>query len=187
MMNPDYKESSENSITALRDLARKHLEKAGIRVLYGFYSEPTEKTKSWITIRDSLNANEAVAISGTADAVAKFYKGVGKSIPAKQRMSDHGLFNTFFKQSVFDELKKLSDARDRGELGRTFGWTVAAHKTGTAALMLKTSRVDGIIYGNGLRHYTDHTTTKSAFSTISTFIKENPSTHHLAKANEYPW
>ncbi|KAF5861617.1 hypothetical protein ETB97_012783 [Aspergillus alliaceus] len=82
------KERQACSIEALWDLAREILEPAGVRVLYGF-GQPT-MTRGYTVIRDSLNENEAVVISGRTHDVLERYKAAGESIPIDRRVMDYG-------------------------------------------------------------------------------------------------
>ncbi|KAE8388624.1 hypothetical protein BDV23DRAFT_173765 [Aspergillus alliaceus] len=78
------------SIEALWDLAREILQPAGVRVLYGF-GQPT-MTRGYTVIRDSLNENEAVVISGRTHDVLERYKAAGESIPIDRRVMDYGRY-----------------------------------------------------------------------------------------------
>ncbi|RJE18155.1 phospholipase d [Aspergillus sclerotialis] len=192
--NPDYcREGTGCSIEGLRDLVRETLEPVGVRALYGFFE--TEDSRGYGVIRDSMNENEAVCLSGTADRVMELYKSTGTSIPAKQMIMDYGggELEKGFGQCPGDsgdtctELWKGSKNRDDGKLGKIFGWTSREDDTEFVDKMLGEASVDGIIYGFPNDEYKDDSGPRAAGQDIIEFVRSHSDTHRMATRNDPPW
>lgn len=191
--NPDYcVENWPCSIAGLQDLARKTLEPSGVRVLYGFFE--AENSRGYGIIRDSLNANEAVCLSGPVDRVLELYNTTGKDVPARQRIMDYGgvqlgkQFGSCHRDGdTCSELRQGSEDRDQGELGRIFGWTSTEGDTKLVNKLLGEAGVDGIIYGLGSAEYKDNPGPRAAAQDIIDFVSSHPDTHRMAGRNDAPW
>ncbi|KAA8648495.1 hypothetical protein EYZ11_002024 [Aspergillus tanneri] len=190
--DPDYCRRGACSIEALRDLVRETLEPAGVRVLYGFFE--TEQSRGYKIIRDSLNSNEAIALSGRANAVLEWYENTGASIPVNQRIMDYGATQLNYdigscyedRYYTCTELKQGSKARDQGKLGKVFGWTSAAGDLMLLHHLLEVGG-DGMIYGFGANEYKDDRRTKYAFQEITWIVSNHSDTLRMATANDAPW
>lgn len=180
------------SMEGLRELVRRTLEPAGVRALYGFFE--SENSHGYKVIRDSLNTNEAICLSGPAGKVLDLYNTTAKGIPAKQRIMDYGgtqlgkgFGNCQRKVGTCSELRRGSEDRDRGELGKVFGWTSGEGDTGLVSKLLGESRVDGIIYGFQSAEYKDEFGPRAASQDIIDFVNSHPDTHRMAGINDAPW
>ncbi|KAE8148514.1 hypothetical protein BDV25DRAFT_168375 [Aspergillus avenaceus] len=191
--NPDHcAEGKPCSIQALRDLVRETLEPAGVRALYGFYQ--TEHSDGFEVIRDSLNANEALCLSGSADYVMSVYNANAASVPISQRAMDYGGVN--IRDGFGDcheaggktcsELRLGREASDQGKLGKVLGWTTTEGDTLYVEDMLLMG-VDGIIYGHQMQNYANDGVTKAALHDIQNYVNSHPATHRMATANDLPW
>ncbi|WP_205413077.1 phospholipase [Austwickia chelonae] len=196
--NPDHCSSGDPkwkhcSVAHLQSKAREILEPAGIKVLYGFYK--TVGGGGWKTITSSLNKNEAVAVSGTYGSVKQQFNEHGKNIPPAQRVADYGLFD--IRQGFGDcgtkgnktcnELRRSSQARDEGELGRTFGWTIAKNQDAYVDGLLGKAHVDGMITGFKATHFYSHSHTEQALKSITSWVEKHSSTHRMATNADKPW
>lgn len=180
------------SIEGLRDLVRQTLEPAGVRALYGFFE--SENSHGYKVIRDSLNTNEAVCFSGPAGKVLDLYNTTAKDIPARQRIMDYGgaqldkgFGNRQGNGGACSELRQGSEDRNRGELGKVFGWTSAEGDTELVNKLLGESAVDGIIYGFQSAEYKDDSGPRVAGQDIIDFVNSHPDTHRMAGGNDAPW
>lgn len=180
------------SIEGLRDLVRQTLEPAGVRALYGFFE--SENSHGYKVIRDSLNTNEAVCLSGPVGKVLDLYNTTAKDIPARQRIMDYGdarldkeFGNCQGNGGTCSELRQGSEDRDRGELGKVFGWTSAEGDTELVNKLLGEAGVDGIIYGFQSTEYKDESGPRAASQDIIDFVNSHPDTHRIAGQNDAPW
>ncbi|MFM9368468.1 phospholipase [Streptomyces sp. Da 82-17] len=212
MKNPDWCESSDPerkqcSAAALRDLARNKLESHGIRVLYGFYG--TEGGRGWKDVTGSLNSKEGVAYSGDYADVRSGYAEHGAAVARNQRVMDNGLFSMAFKfGSIREELQAGGEARDRGELARTVGWTVGPGDRERAETLLDGSdagvgsgtgaAVDALIYGNRMSCYpdgvrgpkgcgTDDSGVRESLSYITDYVEAHPKSRRMATSRDIPF
>ncbi|KAE8384032.1 hypothetical protein BDV23DRAFT_167669 [Aspergillus alliaceus] len=184
--NPDFcREGRSCSIEALRDLARDILEPAGIRVLYGFFQ--TANSRGYKVIRDTLNANEAIVLSGETNSILHFYNTTGINIPARQRVMDFG--DSWLNQGVdiYPQLRYGSWKRDQGTLGKVFSWTSAEGDTEMVQYLLRETGIDGFIYGYPMDEYKDAGAPKAALKDIVNFAEAHPDTHRMATGNDAPW
>ncbi|KAF7595949.1 hypothetical protein BBP40_004095 [Aspergillus hancockii] len=184
--NPDYcRKNRACSIEALRDLAREILEPAGIQVLYGFFE--TAGSRGYKVITDTLNANEAVVLSGDTHSVLAWYNTTSATIAAKQRIMDRG--DSWLNQGVdlYPELRYGSWERDRGKLGKVFSWTSAEGDSEIIRYLLGEAAIDGFIYGYPAHEYNDESGAKSALQDIIDFVECHPDTHRMASRYDLPW
>ncbi|KAL4918914.1 hypothetical protein BDW62DRAFT_217368 [Aspergillus aurantiobrunneus] len=192
--NPDHCEEEEDgrcSIEGLRDMVRETLEPAGVRALYGFYQ--TEDSRGFEVMSESHNANEAIALSGEASEVLGMYSYT--DIPARQRVMDYGYpqmeagFGTCHELSycTCSELRHGREAREKGQLGKVFGWTSTEGDLERVGALLGVARVDGIIYGFQGRDYADDLVVRRAFHEISYFVNTHTDSHRLATVDDVPW
>ncbi|UNI22370.1 Sphingomyelin phosphodiesterase D [Purpureocillium takamizusanense] len=86
--NPDAFPASNKvaSIEALRDLARKHLEPAGIEVMYGFYSW-SAWGRAYKVLSASLNKNEALNYEGSVAEAENLFRARGPARIAQRVFS----------------------------------------------------------------------------------------------------
>ncbi|MEV7197005.1 phospholipase [Streptomyces sp. NPDC093510] len=204
--NPDYCDSGDTkwrhcSAAALRDLARAKLESAGVRVLYGFYG--TAGGAGWKDVGGDLTDLEGVDISGDADEVRRQYGEFGGAIAQNQRVMDKGLFNLGLPTvlgKVREQLRLGSQARDRGELARVFGWTTAAGDGDATRQLLDESGgdADGLIYGHRASCYPDGNSgvrgcgkdeshAKQALAHIHEFVEAHRETRRMATTDDVPF
>ncbi|NLU70538.1 phospholipase [Streptomyces sp. HNM0574] len=206
MKNPDWCDSDDAkwrqcSVAALRDMARSKLEPEGIRVLYGFYG--SEGGSGWKKTIGELNSKEAVSFSGSDQEVREGFAKHGPDIPRNQRVMDNGLFSMALKSdSIHKELRFAGQARDRGELARTVGWTVGKGDRERSDALLDSSRsgadVDALIYGNRMSCYPDGVSgpkgcgtkdggVREALSYIQDYVKAHPETRRMAGPKDIPF
>ncbi|SEW34709.1 hypothetical protein SAMN05421595_2339 [Austwickia chelonae] len=196
--NPDFCDSQvpawkHCSVAHLQSKAREILEPVGIKVLYGFYK--TVGGGGWKTITQSLNQNEAVSVSGSYGSVKQQFDEHGKHVPPKQRVADYGLFNivTGFgdcgdkANKTCNELRRSSLARDAGEFGRTFAWTIAKNQPDHVHGLLADAHVDGMITGFKATHFYYHSHTEQALKSVTDWVGKHPSTHRMATNDDKPW
>ncbi|KAF7593469.1 hypothetical protein BBP40_011475 [Aspergillus hancockii] len=184
--NPDYcRKDRACSIEALRDLAREILEPAGIQVLYGFFE--TADSRGYRAIKDTLNANEAVGLSGDTASVLGWYDNTSATIATKQRIMDFGGSWLNRGLDIYPELRYGSWERDQGKLGKVFSWTSAEGDTEMVRYLLKEAAIDGLIYGYQTSEYNDETGPKSALQDIVEFAEAHPDTHRMATRYDVPW
>ncbi|KAF7591939.1 hypothetical protein BBP40_000847 [Aspergillus hancockii] len=181
------------SILALRELVRGILESAGVRALYGFYL--TEGSEGYNSIRDSLNRNEAICLSGYAKTVVELYDNFSPSLPANQRIMEFGEvdlgrgFGDCHKDDgkICSELCRGRDARNEGKLGKVLAWTSTEGDAKYVNDLLGVTGVDGIIYGFQEDDYRDEPQTKAAFKDIFDWVSAHSATHRMATTKDIPW
>ncbi|KOU05882.1 phospholipase D [Streptomyces sp. NRRL F-5755] len=206
--NPDHCRSDDAkrrhcSVAALRDMARRTVEKQGVRVLYGFYG--TEGGTGWKDVTSRLRPLEGVGLSGNAEDVAKSFAAHGSRIPARQRVMDKGLFSLSLNaRAITSELRAGSKARDRGALASTAGWTVGTGDAKNAAGLLAPyasggAGADGLIYGKRAACYPDGTSTwrggcgtdessvKRALSSVTGYVAAHPAERRMATTRDIPF
>lgn len=168
------------SVAGLRDLARDHLEPAGVRVLFKFYGPEGTGYK---TIVDGLNKYEAASLDGDSkDVLFSFDKNGPKA--QSQRVMSKGLFNMKFNWDIiFRELKTASQSQ---RFGKVFGWTIQAEQEWYVDKMMGAG-VDGLIYGFEKTYYYDHTWTRSACQDIIRWVEKNSGSKRVATINDTPW
>ncbi|GAA3167121.1 MULTISPECIES: phospholipase [Streptomyces] len=206
MKNPDWCDSSDPdwrhcSVAALRDMARKKLERKGIRVLYGFYGK--EGGSGWKNALADLNSKEAVSFSGTYAQVRDGFAEHGPDIPGNQRVMDDGLFSMALKfTGIRKELAAGRADRDAGKLAQTVGWTVGKGDRARAAALLDagngSAAVDSLIYGNRMSCYpdgvsgpkgcgTDDSAVRESLSYLTDYVKAHPDTRRMATPRDIPF
>ncbi|WP_219106996.1 glycerophosphodiester phosphodiesterase family protein [Austwickia sp. TVS 96-490-7B] len=181
------------SITKLREMARNTFEKEGVRALFGFYK--TVGGPAWKTITNDLNDKEAVALSGPTANVLADYEKSDKKVPAKQRVADYGYYDinqgfgtcTGTAHKTCDQLRLSSEARDKGQLGKTFAWTTATGQSRHVSDLLGKAKVDGMIAGFKATHFYKHKHTEDAINDIKSWVAKNPTTHRMATKDDFPW
>ncbi|KAE8421179.1 hypothetical protein BDV36DRAFT_248500 [Aspergillus pseudocaelatus] len=184
--NPDFCQRHRRcSIEALRDLARETLEPAGIRVLYGFFQ--TAESRGFKVIRDGLNPNEAIVLSGETNTILHLYNSTGSGIPVPQMVMDFG--DSWLRKGVdiYPELRYGSWKRDQGKLGKVFSWTSAQGDTEMVKYLLREAGIDGLIYGYQTDEYNDKSGPKSALKDIVDFVETHSDTHRMATEDDAPW
>ncbi|KAL2870715.1 glycerophosphodiester phosphodiesterase family protein [Aspergillus lucknowensis] len=194
--NPDEcgEEERSCSIEGLRDLVREILEPAQVRALYGFFQQ--EDSRGLSVMRETLDSNEAIALSGPVSDVLDLY-AQGTSVHPHQRIMDYGnpqLDEGFGSCHEVDpdnficpELRDGSTMRDWGRLGKTFGWTSTEGDSAKVFMLLRASRADGVIYGFQEDDYADDPVTRAAFQDILGFVNDHSTTHRMATIGDAPW
>ncbi|MEU2789543.1 phospholipase [Streptomyces sp. NPDC007100] len=207
--NPDHCRSDAPkwrhcSVAALRDLARRTVEKQGVRVLYGFYG--TEGGTGWKDVTSGgLRPVEGIGLSGNAADVAKTFADHGADILEKQRVMDKGLFSLSLNaRTVTSELRAGAKARDRKELGSTAGWTAGTGDGKHVAKLLAPyasggADADGLIYGLRAACYpdgtskwrggcgTDESSVKEALSSVTDYVAGHPADRRMATNRDVPF
>ncbi|MFD7666906.1 phospholipase [Streptomyces sp. NPDC059788] len=205
--NPDYCRGDDAkwrhcSMAALRDLARRTVEKQGVRVLYGFYG--TEGGPGWKDVVSGLRPLEGIALSGSSGDVAKTFATHGPTVPKKQRVMDKGLFSiSLNSRNIVSELRAGSRERDRGELGLTSGWTVGKGDGKHVDKLLAPyaaggADADSLIYGLRAACYPDGTSkwrggcgsgtsAKAALSTVTGYVARHPDERRMATNSDVPF
>ncbi|MFI2238950.1 phospholipase [Streptomyces chrestomyceticus] len=206
--NPDHCRSDDAkwrhcSVAALRDLARRTVEKQGVRVLYGFYG--TESGTGWKDVTAGLRPLEGVDLSGNAEDVAKTFAAHGARIPANQRVMDKGLFSiTLNGRKITSELRAGAEARNRKELASTAGWTVGTGDEKNAAKLLAPyaaggADADSLIYGLRAACYpdgtskwrggcgTDESSVKKALASLTDYVAGHPAERRMATNSDVPF
>ena len=178
-------------IEALRDLARLHLEPAGVRVLYGFYHKPDVSSRAYDVIYRGLNANEAMAVDGPARFADRVFHAHGPA-NVSQRVMSNGYFNPGLnfgncRGAGAQICPQLRIAAESGSFGKVFGWTVANHNAKQAVPMMADAHVDGLIYGFVQTHYYDDPATRGAFRIISAWLDQHADQRYLATVDDSPW
>ncbi|KAB8073668.1 putative phospholipase D precursor [Aspergillus leporis] len=179
------RESRACSVEALRDLAREILEPAGVRVLYGFYQ--TCESPGYRVVRESLNTNEGIILSGRTNDVLRWYQHTGEKIPVKQRVMDYGNPRLGKALSLYPELRYGSWVRDQGKLGKAFSWTSGARDPEFVAYLLRETAIDGFVYGHRTAEYGDEDCVRDAIRSIIEFAESHPDTHRMATNDDAPW
>ncbi|KAE8153972.1 hypothetical protein BDV25DRAFT_148407 [Aspergillus avenaceus] len=174
------------SIEALRDLAREILQPAGIRVLYGFVH--ARDSRGYQVIRDSLNANEAIAVTDKTHDVLEWYKRNGGSVPVKQRVMGYRspqLDRT--DANLHSELRYATWARGQGRLGKVFAWMSTHGSAKLVAHVMSEAAVDGFIYGHPAAEYNDGNGVKSTARQIIKYVESHSDTMRMATNHDSPW
>ncbi|PHH79552.1 hypothetical protein CDD83_3850 [Cordyceps sp. RAO-2017] len=191
--NPDWCDGGWAScnIEALRDLARRILEPAGVRVLYGFWADH-QHGRGYRLIRDGLNANEAVALEGDLDVVARAFERDGPA-DVRKRVYSRGLFVPAFDfgdcadpggSGVCPELRRAADS---GLFGNVFGWTISADEVETGEVLMENTNVDGLIYGFVATHYHDDQDVLYPLSFLYHWTRANTAKRSYATVRDPPW
>lgn len=192
--NPDYCGRGRwCSIEGLRMMVRDILEPVNVRVLYGFFE--TANSRGYRVIRECLDANEAICLSGETDEVLQLYETTGESISVSQRIMDYGGvnlaedFGNCHEEDHFTctELRQGSQARDHGRLGKVMGWTSDDGDTQWVHKLLGEAEVDGIIYDLQRSGYKDTAETRDAYQDIAAFVDSHSDTLRMAGKNDVPW
>ncbi|MFH9421467.1 phospholipase [Streptomyces sp. NPDC017529] len=207
--NPDHCRSDDAkwrhcSVAALRDLARRTVEKQGVRVLYGFYG--TEGGTGWKDVASGgLRPVEGVGLSGNAEDVAKTFADHGSHIPEHHRVMDKGLFSIPLDvRRIASELRAGSKARDREELASTAGWTVGKGDGKYVGKLLAPyaaggADADGLIYGSRAACYPDGTSkwrggcgtgesaVKEALASLTDYVAAHPADRRMATNSDVPF
>ncbi|MEU7189356.1 phospholipase [Streptomyces sp. NPDC039022] len=206
--NPDHCRSDDAkwrhcSVAALRDLARRTVEKQGVRVLYGFYG--TEGGTGWKDVTTGLRPLEGIDVSGNAADVAKAFATHGSRIPAHQRVMDKGLFSIALgARKITSELRAGAEARHRKEFASTAGWTVGTGDAKNVAELLAPyaaggAEADSLIYGLRAACYpdgtsgwrggcgTDGSAVKKALSSVTDYVAGHPAERRMATNSDVPF
>lgn len=187
--DPDDAKWQRCSITALRDLARRILEPAGIQVLYGFYGSQVGG-KAFDRIQRGLNSNEALNINGVAREVAK---GFSKTSLTKERaVMSYGYFQLPVefgncREPNYFTCTELRIGVESYLFGKVFGWTLATGQEYYADKLIGTAGVDGLIYGLRTQEYKDEKDTRNAIASIFAWLNNHSDQRYLARQSDKPW
>lgn len=192
LKNPDHCDPDDSkwrhcSIDALRDLARKYLDPAGVRTLYGFYAA---EGKAYYSVRDNLSAAEGIDLNGQENEVRSPFEQ-GPSDRAKKVMS-YGYYNLPFefgncRESRYFTCTELRMGVKSQKYGKVFGWTSAHGQTYYVDKLLGEAGIDGLIYGFKATHYYDHDHTRTAAAEITNWVENHPNRRFLATNDHPPW
>ncbi|PHH90360.1 hypothetical protein CDD83_3883 [Cordyceps sp. RAO-2017] len=188
--NPDWCDRNWRTcnIEALRNLARRILQPAGIRVLYGFYNP---HGRAFDIIRGSLNKYEALSLDDNAGYARNVFLRRGPS-DIKKRVLTRGLFfpSISFGKCLgngYEICPQLRRAAESKMFGKVFGWTITKFQKTQAELLMSQAKVDGLIYGFMQTHYYDHKDTRLSLAFLTTWIQDHPDDHYLATVRDIPW
>ncbi|EPS45081.1 hypothetical protein H072_921 [Dactylellina haptotyla CBS 200.50] len=176
----------------LRQMVRDILLPADIRVMWGFGSGDA-KGPAWDSINKKLDTKESLNVDGDAGDVAKAFNTAGVKSKAQKIMS-RGLF--WISSKIGTITAELAKASDSGNYGKVFGWVVMtapwysrwlnSSPDTQANRLLKEGKVDGVIYGFSSVMYKDDWFCKNTFDAVKGVVASS-GTHHIARAEEYPW
>ncbi|OGM49327.1 phospholipase D precursor [Aspergillus bombycis] len=145
------------------------------------------ESRGFTVIRDCLNANEAVVLSGETNTVLHLYSSTGNGIPVKQMVMDFGDSWLGKGVDIYPQLRYGSWKRDQGKLGKVFSWTSAEGDTEMVRYLLGEAGIDGLIYGYQTEEYNDKSGPKSALKDIVDFVETHSDTHRMATEDDTPW
>ncbi|KAL9000019.1 MAG: hypothetical protein Q9169_001264 [Polycauliona sp. 2 TL-2023] len=172
----DQEMKDKCSVRLLRQLARDILQKADIRVMYGYII--MANSTSYPFIRDGLNSNEAINLDGNPkEALQRFESGGPKD--KRQRVSSYG--NTELPQN-FGNCKEeqnntcteLRQAVDSAKFGKVFGWVSTIGQGDYVRKELEIAGVDGMIYGLKNADYADVEGTRAAAKDLYDWVNDHP-------------
>ncbi|POR33147.1 Uncharacterized protein TPAR_06659 [Tolypocladium paradoxum] len=188
--DPRQPKTRHCSVIALQEQARRILEPADVRVLYGFYGGAASGV-GYDFICDDLDENEAINLNGEALQLEERFESSGIS-DLKQRVMSYGDndlsldFGNCYEAGYYTctELRQASRSK---MFGQVYGWTLAAGQKKYSDLLLGDAHVDGIIYGFRGTIFHDHKDTRAAFQDIKNWVDEHPKRRYLATAKDSPW
>ena len=185
------------SIKGLMKLAREHLVKNGVAVLYGFMP-PTDKAFTYVG--NNLQSKEAINWDGsgrkkdnvpnhTPEDAAKALSFVKEKSRKVDSYGDDYLWEGFgnCNEESFNTCTELKKAVQSDTWGRTFGWTVTNGQADFVDKLLGTAQVDGLIYGNPSEPYSKTSKTSDAVNSIKDWIKKNPKVKIADGKDPLPW
>ncbi|EZF28878.1 hypothetical protein H109_06325 [Trichophyton interdigitale MR816] len=188
LKNPDYNKKGVH-IVSLITLCREILEKAGVRVLYGFYTSQINGLAFKI-VKQVLSENEAIGIDGKFQPVKEDFEK--KGIPARKRVYSSGLFNPDLNFGRCREhgrgiCTQLRNGKASHAFAKAFGWTVSSFTRKSHVYKMLEVGVDGLIYGFVATHYYDHKNIHRTMATIRGWLEAHKDTHRLATIEDNPW
>lgn len=157
------------SMVALQEQARRILEPADVRVLYGFYGGAARGVGYDSTYR-GLTEKEAINLDGKAQQLKERFESSGISA-VKQRVMSYGTDNLLYDfgnchEPDYYTCTELRQAAQSNMFGQLYGWTLTTGQQNYNDLLLGDADVDGIIYGFGGTAFYDHEDTRAAFQDI---------------------
>ncbi|KAF4587258.1 phospholipase D [Ophiocordyceps camponoti-floridani] len=195
------------NIENLRTTARKLLEPAGVKILWGFQSTDTS-ARAFQVIRHGLVDNEAIAVDGLGQGllsldgmlaphqVKPMFSSETSTVPVRQRVWTAGyalpgvrLGSCEYKnrrgESLFicPQIRHVLLSRD---YGRVFGWTITKNHVKGANVLMEMG-VDGLIYGNRMTCYNDGSDTREALGILTDWLDKNGERRYLATLEDEPW
>lgn len=180
---------SHCTVQALRDLAAKHLEPVGVKVMYGFYTG--REVSLPLTAKD-LKAFESLNMNGKAQDCLDVFNRVAPRISPAQLIMSYGYFSLplWFgncREKDWNTCTELRKGHEMSKFGKVFGWTSLQGQAWYVDKLLGEAGVDGIIYGRQVNHYVSSSATKEAAADILNWVKRHTSTHHVATLSDSPW
>ncbi|KAF2493581.1 hypothetical protein BU16DRAFT_551386 [Lophium mytilinum] len=174
---------------ALRDLAAKHLEPVGVKVLYGFYNG---KEKALASTAPTLKSFEAINMNGEAQECLDAFNKVASNVDRPKLIMSYGYYalSAGFgncHEKGYKTCTELRKGHETNEFGRVFGWTSLQGHAWYVDKLFAEAGVDGMIYGRKHNHYVSGDATKEAAADILNWAKHNPQTHHIATLADAPW
>ena len=176
------------SLHHLQDLARRHLISAGIRVLYGTYSNrEVEKGACTRLTERGLHPAEAINIDNVFEDVDLLFDEHCSDVPIRQRIFAIGFLDWRLRlQSILRETKLAAES---GKFAKTFAWT-SIHKDSredNIKRFITESKGDGLIFGGMLR-YRNMALYAAPLSNIKTVVEGLPEVHMAQVSNgDWPW
>ncbi|MBW3085440.1 Phospholipase D [Austwickia sp. TVS 96-490-7B] len=173
----------------LRDLARTHVQKHGVRVIYGFNDGYGQR--SWHALTQGLNDKEAISVHHyTSDALGIYAKH-GKHIKPQQRIIDYGVEEigncTTPNKTICYQLKQADAARKRGELGQMIGWTTPFNPMQSVDIEVTKANVNILLAALPLTLSSNRKAHADPMRDINNWVKANPKEARMATQDDKPW
>ncbi|OAQ58551.1 phospholipase D [Pochonia chlamydosporia 170] len=188
--NPWDPKVNHCSIVGLQEMARRLLQPAGIRVLYGFYGSAAFGV-GFDYIRGRLNHNEALNLNGgSGEIIGRFKSSNFHNV--RQRVLSYGSnelpkeFGTCY-EPTYKTCTELRQAVNSRQFGKVFGWTVTANQWTYAGRLMNDAHVDGVIYGPANSDFYNTDITRTAFRDVRDWVNKKRDSRYMASARDAPW
>lgn len=199
--NPNHCEDEEGyedcGIAALREMAREAFHPHDIQVIYGMHTEDKDTT-AFTWLQANLNELEGIRLNGDIDEALDVFADQGSDMNGSQKVFDYGVPYlgkdtpevgdcTEDGDEICAQLSKASEARDNGDLGKVFLWTLGSADADTADLLLDEGGIDGIFYGYANAEYESSEQTQKALAIITDWVDDHSDTHTYAGQFDGPF